>query len=72
MANAVVATSSKHGGASIYAEKDRVTKQLNYLLELWEVKNSELSLNELVDMELQWFVCTELQWFVCTELQWFV
>jgi hypothetical protein len=37
-----------------------VTKQLNYLHELGEGKNSELSLIELLDMELQQFVYTEL------------
>ena len=60
VANAFCTTSSEHGGSSIYVEKDTVTKQLNYLQELGEGRNSELSLIELPDMELQWFVYTEL------------
>jgi len=58
VANPFCTTSSKHGGSSIFVEKDTVTKQLNYLHELGEGKYSELS--ELLDMVLQWFVYTEL------------
>ena len=58
--NAFCTRNSKHGGSTIYVEKDTVTKQLNYLQELGEGRNSELSLIELPDMELQWFVYTEL------------
>jgi len=52
VANAFCTTNSKHCALSIYVEKCTVTKQLNYLHELGEGKNSELSLIELQVMEL--------------------
>ena len=60
VANAFCTTSSKHGASCIYVENDTVTKQLNYKHELGEGKNSELSLFELLVMELQWFVYIEI------------
>ena len=53
VANEFCTTNSEHGGSYIYVQKDTVTKQLNYMHELGEEYNSELSLIELLDMELQ-------------------